>query len=169
MYKAMDIAQYVINYAIDLNKPVSNLKLQKILYYIQAALLINTTDSFIEDEIYNWRHGPVIEEVYQEYKKYSNNPIQEKQYEYFIYEVDDSFSLYKRIYTFEERQQQILNRDKALIKDVVDSLIDYDPWVLVKETHLEDPWTNTKTNEIITKESIKEYFLENTERVYGEF
>ena len=57
MYKAMDIAQYVINYAIDLNKPVSNLKLQKILYYIQAALLINTTDSFIEDEIYNWRHG----------------------------------------------------------------------------------------------------------------
>lgn len=169
MYKAMDIAQYIINYAIELDKPVSNLKLQKLLYYVQASLLLRSEDSCIEEEIYNWRHGPVIEEVYQEYKKYSNNTIKEKQEEYFTYEVDDSFSLYKVTYTFEERQQQIANDDKKLIKDVIDSLIDYDPWTLVKETHIEDPWTNVKTNEIITKESIKEYFLENPERIYGEF
>ena len=40
MYKAMDIAQYVVNYSIEKDNPVSNLKLQKLLYYIQDAFLV---------------------------------------------------------------------------------------------------------------------------------
>ena len=39
MYNVLDVAIYVINYAhdADYGESMSNLKLQKILYYIQAA------------------------------------------------------------------------------------------------------------------------------------
>ena len=42
MYNVLDVAIYVINYAYDAGcgESMSNLKLQKILYYIQAAFLV---------------------------------------------------------------------------------------------------------------------------------
>ena len=42
MYNVLDVAIYVINYAhdADCGESMSNLKLQKILYYIQAAFLV---------------------------------------------------------------------------------------------------------------------------------
>lgn len=41
-YSAIDVSTYIINYSCDINSPVSNLKLQKLLYYVQAALLVET-------------------------------------------------------------------------------------------------------------------------------
>ena len=168
MYKAMDIAQYIINYAIQLGKPVSNLKLQKLLYYVQAALLLESEDSCIIEEIYNWRHGPVFEEVYREYKIYGSRAIEDIQIGYSSYEFDDDLNFVKREYDFKVQENNISEIDKTIIKDVVDSQIKYDPWTLVDRTHAEDPWHNTDTNQIITKGSIKAYFADRQERIYGE-
>ncbi|MDU2291752.1 MAG: DUF4065 domain-containing protein [Clostridium celatum] len=168
MYKAMDIAQYIINYAIQLGKPVSNLKLQKLLYYVQAALLLESEDSCIVEEIYNWRHGPVIEDVYREYKTYGSRAIENIQRGYSSYEFDDDLNFVKKEYDFKTQENNISEIDKTIIKDVVDSQIKYDPWTLVDRTHAEDPWKNTTTNQIIEKESIKEYFRNKQQRIYGE-
>lgn len=36
VYNVKDIAAYIVDYSIENGCPVSNLKLQKILYYVQA-------------------------------------------------------------------------------------------------------------------------------------
>ena len=41
-YSAIDLANYVITYANQNSKPITNLYLQKILYYIQAEELVTT-------------------------------------------------------------------------------------------------------------------------------
>ena len=38
LYSAMDIAKYIIDKCIDDEMPISNLQLQKILYYLQVYL-----------------------------------------------------------------------------------------------------------------------------------
>jgi len=49
---------------------VSNLKLQKILYFIQAEFLVVKGIPCFEEEIIAWGFGPVVLEVYHEYKVY---------------------------------------------------------------------------------------------------
>lgn len=39
-YNALDVSQYVIKYSNEQDYGISNLKLQKILYFIQAYFLI---------------------------------------------------------------------------------------------------------------------------------
>ena len=64
MYAAVDIANYVVNYVKDHGEHISNLKLQKILYYIQAAFLCEKGKGCFSDPIMCWRHGPVVQSVY---------------------------------------------------------------------------------------------------------
>ena len=37
----------------------------------------------------------------------------------------------------------------------------FSAWALMEMTHSEDPWKNTNRNDIIPKESIRQYFVEN--------
>lgn len=37
--KALDVAKYIINKCIELNKPISNLQLQKIMYFVHLGYL----------------------------------------------------------------------------------------------------------------------------------
>lgn len=66
--KAMDLAYYIVNRAIDFGNPVSNLKLQKIIYFVNLLHLKRTGDFLISDIEKNpfeaWQFGPVIENVY---------------------------------------------------------------------------------------------------------
>ena len=160
MYKAMDVAQYVINYAIELGKPVSNLKLQKLLYYIQAKFLVENKDGCFEEDIENWRHGPVVTNVYDNFKKYGNQDIEEIQTGYRAFEIDEEFNFSFKKKKFNEANIEL--KDRELINKVVNVLIDKDAWELVRMTHEEAPWRNTKRGDIITTESIYNYFLLNS-------
>lgn len=168
MYKAMDIAQYTINYSIQTDKPISNLKLQKLLYYIQAAFLIETGEPCFVDDIKNWRHGPVVPEVYSEYKRYLNNDITDKQISYSQLVLDENMNISVKYEEYNE--ENIEKQDKILIKKVVDSLSKFGAWDLVDRTHQEDPWNYSERGDTITNESIKNYFEnpDNKRRIYGE-
>lgn len=157
MYKAMDVAQYVINYAIELGKPVSNLKLQKLLYYIQAKFLVENNDGCFEEDIENWRHGPVVTNVYDNFKKYGNQNIEDIQKGYSAFEINDDFKFSLTKHCFKSDKLKI--EDRELIENVIKTLIDKDAWELVKMTHEEDPWKNTDRGEIITNEAIYNYFF----------
>ena len=61
-YRAMDIAKNIINKCTTDQHPISNLQLQKILYYIQKAFLENDRVAF-EDESEAWQFGPVVPDV----------------------------------------------------------------------------------------------------------
>ena len=77
MYNVLDVAIYVINYAhdADYGESMSNLKLQKILYYIQAAFLVEKNRECFKAVIIAGEFGPVIPEVYQKYKIYGRRGI----------------------------------------------------------------------------------------------
>lgn len=76
-YTAIQIAKYFIKIAIDEKPSVSltNLKLQKILYYAQGWYIANFNKLLFDDPIEAWEFGPVIPNVYHEYKRYRNRPI----------------------------------------------------------------------------------------------
>ncbi len=41
MYNALDVAKYIITYCKKNQKPISNLKLQKLLYFVQSQFFVS--------------------------------------------------------------------------------------------------------------------------------
>lgn len=74
-YSAMDIADYVVKRCAEQRQPVSNLQLQKILYYIQLNFFLMFDKCAFSDEIQAWRHGPVVKEVYYKYNIFGRHKI----------------------------------------------------------------------------------------------
>lgn len=164
-YSVMDIARYVINYSIDIEKPISNLKLQKLLYYIQAACLIENDQPCFNELFTNWRHGPVQEDVYHVYKKYLGRDIWEKQESYreVVFGLDSIMEIVEKKFS----KEIILEKDRDLIEKVINSYKDISAWSLVEKTHTEDPWIKTDRNDIIPVPLIKSYFIKHRSKIYG--
>ncbi len=75
MYSAKDIAELVINWYNDRNLPITNLRLQKLLYFLQGEFLKERNARLIREDFYAWQLGPVIPSVYSEYAIYSSIQI----------------------------------------------------------------------------------------------
>ena len=63
MYAALDLSKYIVFKCIKDRHPISNLQLQKILYYIQKEFL-NKNDYAFLDDIEAWQFGLVVPNVY---------------------------------------------------------------------------------------------------------
>lgn len=63
MYKAIDLANYIVDKCIEDNAPITNLQLQRILYFVQKDFLKRGYQAF-SDDIEAWRCGPVVPNVY---------------------------------------------------------------------------------------------------------
>lgn len=142
---AIDISYYIVNYCNEHNIPISNLKLQKLLYYVQAAFLVRGKEAF-SDEIRPWRYGPVVEAVYQEFKIYVNKNIETT--------VSDI---------------RLADDEKTIINEVIESYKSYSPSRMIGKTHNEDPWKNAYRNEdeVIQKETIRNYYGRHRGYLYG--
>lgn len=81
---------------------ISNLKLQKILYLIQAYSLIQTKRPCFSEDIEAWDFGPVIPDVYRKYKQFGSTDIQ------------------VRCRSLEEIQKGFEKEDRKRIEEVVD-------------------------------------------------
>lgn len=169
-YKALDIARYVINYTIENNNAISNIMLQKIMYYIQANFLVNKNKPCFDEEIINWEYGPVIQEVYDEFKRFGRCKIQDKQEEYEKIVFDDKkMELEIKIEKYDDAI--ISEKDKEGIDNIIDSYtipkyLDH-PFELVEKTHREEPWKNSNRNEIISVDSIKNYYEKHIDEIQG--
>ena len=143
MYPVDIIASYIIDYSCDNGKTVSNLRLQKILYFVQAEFLVDKKIPCFAEEIYAWSLGPVVPSVYFEYKKYGGASI-------------PSTGLKGKRYP-------ISIEDMKRIEVMVDQCNTFSTTGLVQLTHDQDPWKiaiNMPLNKIITKQSIFDYFSE---------
>jgi uncharacterized phage-associated protein len=69
------IADAILAKAAKQGFTVSNLKLQKLLYYVQGYHLHRLGSVAFTDEIKAWSHGPVVPVVYQKFKKFSWHDI----------------------------------------------------------------------------------------------
>ena len=74
-YNVLDICRHVINFSNDKDYGISNLKLQKVLYFIQAYFLISTNEKCFKERIEAWDFGPVVPEAYREYKQFGSGDI----------------------------------------------------------------------------------------------
>ncbi|MCI9101812.1 MAG: DUF4065 domain-containing protein [Lachnospiraceae bacterium] len=158
MYNVMDVARFIVNYSIDIGRPVSNLKLQKLLYFVQVAFIRYYGVPCFEEPIVHWRHGPVVESVYQKYKAYGAENITDKEMEYYSFSFDlesMSFITERRKYT-----ENIFEFGHCfLIRTIVEQYKDVSPWDMVELTHKEAPWKETNRNEEITVDTIKRYYF----------
>ncbi len=118
---------------------ISNLKLQKLLYYAQGSYLALTNEPLFNENILAWKHGPVVNEVYQVYKKYGSDGIPDNQLEHV--DIDPSTT--------------------SILKQVYSVFGQYSAWGLRNMTHEENPWKSTNLNDVIALPKIKDYFKEN--------
>lgn len=74
MYKAIDVARYVVQKCIDLGHPITNVQLQQLLAYIQQDWLDGGRLVFA-DGVESREFGPCIPNVYYEYGNNGSLPI----------------------------------------------------------------------------------------------
>lgn len=72
------VANRVLQIAAANDRPVTNLALNKILYFLHAGFLHEYGTSLISAKIEAWDHGPVFREIYHQFKKFGREPISEK-------------------------------------------------------------------------------------------
>lgn len=144
-YSAMDIANWFLNYNYQLREfededtdNISNLKLQKLLYYAQGCYLALRDRELFNDKILAWKHGPVVESVYYTFRKFGADGISEF-----------------------DKNIEIDKDTESILIEVYNVFGKYSAWGLREMTHNETPWKSTKQSEEISQESIKEYFEEN--------
>lgn len=75
MYDAKKLADYVLYKSNELGRPVSNLQLQKMLYFMWIDYYKYTQTKLFSNAFYAWQFGPVVLDVYSHYKKFGNAKI----------------------------------------------------------------------------------------------
>ena len=64
-YQARDIAEYIIYREASQGRTVSNLRLQKLLYFVQAQFIVQKDAPCFTERMEAWDYGPVVPEVYR--------------------------------------------------------------------------------------------------------
>lgn len=166
-YPVNSVANHVIEYAKSVGNHVNNLKLQKILYYLEARFLVEGKGSLFDEVIEKWQYGPVVPSVYYRFNHLGAEDITQ------IPVVFDFMSLLSddpEIVSDKEPEDfEIFSSDELpLINDTIDQLIQYKPFVLVDETHKHPTWWKDEgrildgvRNIPYDREGIKKDFIDN--------
>jgi uncharacterized phage-associated protein len=77
MVTALEVAKYFIDRSRKEKRPITNKKLQKLLYYAQAWSLVLNKERLFSEHIEAWIHGPAVPSVYGKFKKYGYGDITE--------------------------------------------------------------------------------------------
>ena len=133
-YKALDIANKIISKTdLEHGDTISNLKLQKMLYYQQGFHLAYFGTPLFDEDIVAWQYGPVVPSVYKEYKSFESISTSEEG----ISLSDDEEELFNNVY--EEYNQ-------------------FSAVALMKMTHEESPWKTTEINSVISRDKMAAFF-----------
>lgn len=121
---------------------ISNLKLQKLLYYAQGFHLAIFDTPLFTNDIQAWKHGPVVESLYHTYKDHGSGgipPLKEMDTDIFSDEVIE------------------------LLDEIHNMYGQYGAWKLRNMTHEEPPWKSTYkdgvgSGRVIPLEAMQNYF-----------
>jgi uncharacterized phage-associated protein len=148
MITCFDIASYFLDLANDddYRDLISNMKLQKLVYYAQGFYLAKYNQPLFNSAIEAWSFGPVIPELYHEFKKYGSEPIPT------LESMKINFSIYD-------------DKTKEILDAVYMVFGQYSAWRLSQLTHEELPWINgsKRADKIIQQEDMRKYFITRLE------
>jgi len=136
---ALEVARYMLYLSYKSGDLITNLKLQKLLYYAQAWYLVkNNGEKLFDDEIEAWQYGPVIRSVYDAYKCFGRNPINDEA-------MSDKFDLPEKV--------------QKHIARVLKEYMDYSASHLVNAIHQDMPWQDAYSkNEPIKTETMYDFY-----------
>ena len=153
--KPMDIVRYILcRYNFD-GELVTNLKIQKILYYAYVWYLVLRKKRCFNEKFQAWPIGPVLPSVYKKLKQFGTYPISDK-----IIGIKDEDDLTKL-------KEELLGKELInIIDQTYEKYGQMTAFELVTRTHNEFPWKNARRglkptekteNEILDKDIIEYY------------
>lgn len=164
--KAMDLADYIILKADELKEPVSNLMLQKVMYFLNVMYLISNNDKempLVSDSNFErWDYGPVIKDVYNEYSSYgSSKIIVPSEHKKLVNGKGNNLE----IKSFKLDVTKINQSIRSFIDENIGKLLKFkDPFILVKESHKENQWKVLNPNDKYNNEdSLAFYKIKNNQ------
>ena len=157
LFSVSDKMLRVISYIFQKLGEVTPLMLQKLLYFIQGVYSALYGKPIFEEDCRAWIHGPVYPEVYDLFRDFKYNPI------------DDA-----RFALLEGTEDALTEDEKRIIDLVVNTFGMYGGKVLEKITHNEDPWMEARrgygddipSNELLPKDRIMNYYIHINQK-YG--
>jgi uncharacterized phage-associated protein len=75
MYEARKICNFIIARYGARSSDLTNLRLNKLLYFIHGWSLTSRAQGLVRNHFLAWQHGPVIRPVYDAFKEYGDNSI----------------------------------------------------------------------------------------------
>lgn len=141
VYNVQDIANKIILQTdTERGDVITNLKLQKLLYYLQGYHLAFFDAPFFDDTIEAWTYGPVVPDVYHRFK--DNKSLAIELEDEAIEEID-----------FKPKVQN-------MFEQVMKEYGKFSAIRLMEMTHMEKPWKEAfkKPTRIISKKTMKSFF-----------
>lgn len=145
MADASKVAEFFIQVANQgEDDQITNLKLNKLLYYAQGVCLARTGRPLFSETIEAWEFGPVVPSIYHQYKCCGKNPIA-------MSEDDVDYASFS-------------SDELDAILDVIREFGQYTGAKLVSLSHRPDtPWSTARSegSPVISIDTIRNYFLNN--------
>lgn len=150
LFSVSDKMLRVIAYVFEKLEEVTPLMLQKLLYFIQGIYSALYGRPIFAEDCRAWVHGPVYPEVYDLFRDFKYNPIE-----------DARFAL------LEGTTDALTEDEKKVIDIVLNTFGMYGGKVLERITHNEDPWKEVRkgygdsipSSELLQKERIMKYYV----------
>lgn len=138
-YTSQDVSATLINFANCKGYRITNLQLQKLLYFTQVEYLKETGNFLFEEEFQAWTYGPVQYDVWKFYRLYNRKCITK--------------ILIGDIILDSELDKILKNKIEVYFRKNV--------WKLVEQSHEEAPWKNAvnHNHKIISNTSIESFAL----------
>lgn len=141
------VADYFLALANETGDAITNLKLQKLVYYAQAWHLANFGKPLFDEDFEAWIHGPVIPKLYKLYKERGSQPII----------LNKKFDQVADLFDADTRK---------FLEKIVDVYFSETAYRLESMTHQEDPWIEARhgfaadenCSTIIKKDIMRDYY-----------
>jgi uncharacterized phage-associated protein len=158
MYEARKICNFLIARYGNESRDLTNLRLNKLLYFIHGWSLTSRPEGLIRNHFFAWQHGPVVGPVYDAFKRFGENPITDLA-EHFDYASGITRAI---------RYDDIADADVDIICKVFESHAEYTtsqlrnlshepggPWAKVYSAWLQDQHLSAR----IPNELIRQHFF----------
>jgi len=154
MIDSLNVARYFIIRAYEdgIEAEMTNMKVQKLLYYAQSLHLALYNEPLFAEEIQAWRYGPVCPPAYNFYSEFEAKQLP----------IPDKESLL-----------QLPREKKELLEEIWEYFGGYHAYKLSDMTHLEFPWKKARkglppqasSTEPIQLNDMKELGYQKLERI----
>ncbi len=153
-HSSLAIANEFLRRAREIDRSLTQMKLQKLVYIAHGWCLAFSKSPLIEDRIEAWEFGPVIRRLYDATSRYGRSPVSR-----FIKWGDDTPF---RSDDGEEAFDQLSDPEQRIVDDIWEHYGDLEAFQLSDLTHQDGTsWAQVfehGKNRVISDESIREHF-----------